>query len=76
MLIDDTLGSLDDESIERVIDVFNSDLGSTTVIHIGRAGEAHDALFTRTLHLVKGTPELALAHDKKAAASVAGSDRR
>ena len=76
VLIDDTLGSLDDESIERVIDVFNSDLGSTTVIHIGRAGEAHDALFTRTLHLVKGTPELALAHDKKAAASVAASDRR
>jgi vitamin B12/bleomycin/antimicrobial peptide transport system ATP-binding/permease protein len=76
VLIDDTLGSLDDESLERVIEVFNSDLGSTTVIHIGRAGQLHDALFTRTLHLAKASLAPVHAHGKKAAADVAVIDRR
>jgi putative ATP-binding cassette transporter len=71
VLLDDTLGSLDDESLERVTDVFNSDLEHTTVIHIGRAGQLGEPLFTRTLHLVKAAPGPAHAHGKKAAPNVA-----
>jgi vitamin B12/bleomycin/antimicrobial peptide transport system ATP-binding/permease protein len=76
VMIDDTLGSLDDEALERVIDVFNSDLETTTVIHIGRAGQSREPLFTRVLHLTKAAPALAHAHGKKAAHSVAAVDRR
>jgi putative ATP-binding cassette transporter len=52
VLIDEVLDSLDDESLQRVIEVFMQDLAHTGVIYIGRAG-AHDPLFSRTFHLVK-----------------------
>jgi putative ATP-binding cassette transporter len=51
-LIDGTLGSLDDDVLELVIDVFTKELKRTGIIHIGGAGEAH-ALFSEILHLVK-----------------------
>lgn len=76
VLIDDTLGSLDDEALERVTDIFNSDLESTTVIHIGRAGQSREPLFTRVLHLTKAAPVLAHNHGKKPAHSVAAVDRQ
>src|SRR5882724_545773 len=53
LLIDDMLGSLDDEALERVIDIFSNELQRTSVIHIGRAAQARDPLFHRVLHLVK-----------------------
>jgi vitamin B12/bleomycin/antimicrobial peptide transport system ATP-binding/permease protein len=53
LLIDDMLGSLDDEALERVIDIFSNELARTSVIHIGRAAQARDPLFHRVLHLVK-----------------------
>jgi len=53
LLIDDMLGSLDDEALERVIDIFTNELVQTSVIHIGRAAQARDPLFHRVLHLVK-----------------------
>jgi putative ATP-binding cassette transporter len=53
LLIDDMLGSLDDESLERIIDIFANELARTSVIHIGRAAQARDPLFHRVLHLVK-----------------------
>jgi putative ATP-binding cassette transporter len=53
LLIDDMLGSLDDEAMERVIDIFANELVRTSVIHIGRAAQARDPLFHRVLHLVK-----------------------
>jgi len=56
VLIDDTLGSLDDEALDRVIDVFTHELEHTSIIHIGRAAQSRDPLFTRVLHLVKGPP--------------------
>jgi putative ATP-binding cassette transporter len=61
LLIDDMLGSLDDEALERVIDIFSNELQRTSVIHIGRAAQARDPLFHRVLHLVKSpvTPALA-----------------
>ena len=39
--------------IGRVIDVFAHELARTGVIHIGRATQARDPLFTRVLHLVQ-----------------------
>ena len=52
VLIDDTFGSLDGETLERVIDVFANELERTSVIHIG-SSEARDPLFSRCVHLVK-----------------------
>jgi len=52
LLIDGTFGSLDDDVLELVIDVFTNELQSTGVIHIGGPAQAHP-LFTRVLHLVK-----------------------
>jgi putative ATP-binding cassette transporter len=57
VLIDDTFGSLDDEGHERVTEVFNHELKGTGVIHIGRAAQSRDPLFSRVLHLVK-TPSM------------------
>jgi vitamin B12/bleomycin/antimicrobial peptide transport system ATP-binding/permease protein len=52
VLMDGTLGTLDDEVLELVIDVFTHELQHTGIIHIGGAGDAH-ALFPVALHLVK-----------------------
>jgi vitamin B12/bleomycin/antimicrobial peptide transport system ATP-binding/permease protein len=52
LLIDGTFGSLDDDLLELVVDVFTKELHLTAVIHIGGAGQAH-ALFSKVLHLVK-----------------------
>ena len=52
VLIDGTFGSLDDDVLEVVIDVFTNELQRTGVIHIGGPAQAHP-LFTRVLHLVK-----------------------
>jgi putative ATP-binding cassette transporter len=52
VLIDGTFGSLDDDVLELVIDVFTKELEKTGVIHIGGPAQAHP-LFTRVLHLVK-----------------------
>ena len=51
VFIDDIFDSLDDGTLERVIDIFSKDLKHTGVIHIGRA-QARDPLFSRVLHLV------------------------
>ena len=52
LVIDDTLGSLDGESLGRVIDLFANELSATTIIHIGTA-MARDPLFSRVIRLVK-----------------------
>lgn len=52
VLIDGTFGSLDDDVLDLVIDVFTNELRRTGVIHIGGPGQAHP-LFARVLHLVK-----------------------
>jgi putative ATP-binding cassette transporter len=57
VLIDDAFGSLDDEALERVTDVFSNELERTSVIHIGRAAQAREPLFSRVLHLVKAPPK-------------------
>jgi vitamin B12/bleomycin/antimicrobial peptide transport system ATP-binding/permease protein len=76
-LIDDTLGSLDDEALERVIDVLANELQGTTVINIGRAAQVRDPLFTRVLHLIKAPAIRTLVHGKTAAAQrAAASDHQ
>ena len=52
VLIDGTFGSLDDDVLDLVIDVFSNELQRSCIIHIGGPGQAHP-LFTRVLHLVK-----------------------
>jgi putative ATP-binding cassette transporter len=52
LLIDGTFGSLDDDVLEQIMDVFNNELQRTGIIHIGGPAQAHP-LFTRVLHLVK-----------------------
>jgi vitamin B12/bleomycin/antimicrobial peptide transport system ATP-binding/permease protein len=53
VLVDDTFGSLDDETLERVTDVFSNELERTALINIGRAAQARDPFFSRVLHLEK-----------------------
>lgn len=53
VLLDDTFASLDDETLERVVDIFTHTLQKTTVIHIGRTAQMHLPLFTRVLHIMK-----------------------
>ncbi|HEY7888842.1 MAG TPA: ABC transporter ATP-binding protein/permease [Steroidobacteraceae bacterium] len=55
LLIDDVFGSLDGDTLERVVEVFGHDLARTGVIHIGSA-QARDPLFARVVHLVKSPP--------------------
>jgi putative ATP-binding cassette transporter len=52
VLIDGTLGTLDDDVLGLVVDVFAKELLHTGVIHIGGPGQAH-TLFSRVLHLVR-----------------------
>ncbi|HEY6515014.1 MAG TPA: ABC transporter ATP-binding protein/permease [Steroidobacteraceae bacterium] len=52
VLIDDVFGSLDGDTLERVIEIFGDELAHTGVIHIGGA-QARDPLFARVVHLVK-----------------------
>jgi vitamin B12/bleomycin/antimicrobial peptide transport system ATP-binding/permease protein len=52
VLIDGTFGSLDDDVLDPVIDVFTNELRATGIIHVGGPGQAHP-LFTRVFHLVK-----------------------
>jgi ABC-type uncharacterized transport system fused permease/ATPase subunit len=52
-VFDDTFSSMEDETLERVIDLFTHDLTRTTIIHIGRSTQAHLPLFSRVLHLTR-----------------------
>jgi putative ATP-binding cassette transporter len=53
VVFDDTFSSMEDETLERVIDLFTHDLKKTTIIHIGRSTQAHLPLFSRVLHLTR-----------------------
>jgi putative ATP-binding cassette transporter len=66
VLLDDTFASLDDETLERVIEIFTEDARQTTVIHIGRAAHMHLPLFARVLHLMKAQGEGGNREDARA----------
>jgi len=53
LLMDDMLGTLDDQIMERLVDIFSNELAHTAIIHVGRAAHARDPLFHRVLHLVR-----------------------
>jgi putative ATP-binding cassette transporter len=53
VVFDDTFSSMEDETLERVIDLFMRDIKQTTIIHIGRSTQTHLPLFTRVLHLTR-----------------------
>jgi vitamin B12/bleomycin/antimicrobial peptide transport system ATP-binding/permease protein len=76
VLIDDTFGSLDDEALERVVDAFGNELLQTCLIHIGRAAQARDPLFSRVLHLMKAPAALAHGREKTTGAHRASSLER
>jgi hypothetical protein len=44
---------MEDETLERVIDLFTRDIKQTTIIHIGRSTQTHLPLFARVLHLTR-----------------------
>ncbi len=66
VLIDDAFGSLDNEALERVVDVCAKELKHSSIIHFGRAVQGREAMFSRVLHLVKAPAKS--AHDGEAAA--------
>ena len=68
VLVDGTFGVLDDDVLGVLVDVFNDELRSTAIIHIGGAAQAHP-LFTRTLHLIKAAPVPASARPDTASGS-------
>jgi len=51
VVFDDTFSSMEDETLERIIDMFMRDVTRTTIVHIGRSTQAHLPLFSRVLHL-------------------------
>jgi len=74
VLIDGTLGTLDDDVLELVVDVFAKELKHTGVIHIGGPSQAH-TLFTRVLHLVKAVRVDAPTADAKVDAPKGGASK-
>ena len=53
VLMDEAFGSLDEDALERVVELFTGPLAAVGIVHIGRAGLARDRLFTEVVHLVK-----------------------
>jgi putative ATP-binding cassette transporter len=53
VIFDDTFSSMEDETLERIIELFAHHITQTTIIHIGRSTQAHLPLFTRVLHLTR-----------------------
>jgi ABC-type uncharacterized transport system fused permease/ATPase subunit len=64
VLIDGTFGTLDDDVLELVMDVFTKELAQTGLIHIGGPGEAH-SLFSTVAHLVKAPRDAVTAPTSK-----------
>jgi len=53
VVFDDTFSSMEDETLERVIEMFMHEDMRTTIVHIGRSTQMHLPLFTRVLHLTR-----------------------
>lgn len=70
LVMDEAFGALDDDTLDRIIGVFDGPLARTGVIHIGSSGQAHDRLFGRVVHLVKA-PDSALPDEANAASGAA-----
>jgi putative ATP-binding cassette transporter len=66
VLIDEVLDSLDDKTLDRVVEIFTHELPNCGVIHIGRS-DAHQ-FFSRVLHLVNDSTAKKLIHPASPAA--------
>jgi putative ATP-binding cassette transporter len=53
VVFDDTFSSMEDDTLDRIIDMFTEHATRTTIIHIGRSTQAHLPLFARVLHLTR-----------------------
>jgi putative ATP-binding cassette transporter len=53
VVFDDTFSAMEDETLERIVELFMQHLTQTTIIHIGRSTQAHLPLFARVLHLTR-----------------------
>jgi ABC-type uncharacterized transport system fused permease/ATPase subunit len=53
IVVDGTLGVLEDEMLETVLDVLADERRDSTLLHIGHATLTRDASATRTLHLAR-----------------------
>jgi putative ATP-binding cassette transporter len=53
VVFDDTFSSMEDDTLERVIDMFTHEVTQTTIINIGRSTQMHLPLFSRVLHLTR-----------------------
>lgn len=53
LVMDEAFGAFDDDTLARLIEVLSGPLAHVGIVHIGSAGEAHDRLFARVVHLVK-----------------------
>ncbi len=51
VVFDDTFSAMEDETLERVVEMFMHEFTHTTVIHVGRSTQMHLPLFARVLHL-------------------------
>lgn len=56
IVLDEVLGTMDEERMVRVAEVIAQDLAGAGLIHIGQAVHGYEALFSRVLHLVKAEP--------------------
>lgn len=74
ILIDDTLRSLDGDTLERFMDALTHELQTTGVIHIG-GGQARNPIFSRTLHLVKAPAAHTVGRDDSPPAPRPTTDR-
>jgi len=70
VLIDDAFGSLNQDTIERFVDVLANELSHSSIIHIGREVEGRGALFPRVLHLIRAP----LAPDAATGGGIASPD--
>jgi vitamin B12/bleomycin/antimicrobial peptide transport system ATP-binding/permease protein len=73
ILIDDTLRSLDGDTLERFMDALTHELQHTGVIHIG-GGQARNPIFSRTLHLIKAPATHTVGRDDSTAAPLPTTD--
>ena len=53
VVFDDTFSAMEDETLERIVELLTHELTRTTIIHIGRTTQAHLPLFKQVLHLKK-----------------------
>jgi len=51
VVFDDTFSAMEDETLERILELLTHELTQTTIVHIGRTTQAHLPLFKQVLHL-------------------------